>query len=71
MNISLVQQAIIDEAAQRDPRKAWLVVDGAPVALVMDSWVVEKNHLIDYTTHGEIRMVVPMQDIIAVKFYDR
>ena len=71
MTTSLVHQVIIDEGAKRDPRKAWLIVDGSPVPLVMDSWVKEGEHLIDRTAHGEIRMVIPIEYIIAVKFYDR
>lgn len=66
-----IRQALIDEGAKRDPRKAWLIVDGAPVPLVMDSWVIEGEHLIDHTSRGELRMVVPLNDVIAVKFYDR
>ena len=68
---SLVKQAIIDEGAKRDPRKAWLIVDGSPVPLVMDNWVKQGDYLVDHTSHGEIRMVIPVNDIIAVKFYDR
>jgi len=73
--MSLVYKTILAEGEKRDPRKAWLVVDGAPVAVVMDNWAKEthedKDYLVDYTAHGEIRMIVPVGDIIAVRFYDR
>lgn len=72
---SLVHKTIIEEGKKRDPRKAWLVLDGAPVAVVMDNWSWEfhdgADYLLDYTAHGEVRIIVPVEDIIAVRFYDR
>lgn len=73
-NVALLA-ALEQEQKRSDPRKVWLILKGGTLPLVMDAWRIEHpafrcTVITDYTQHGEIRMMVNLDEIVAVKFYE-
>jgi len=79
MTGNYIHRVIHEEAGLQDPRKLMVLVKGCPFPVHMDTWLIEPHEehgedtyfLVDYTVHGDVRMVLRMQDVIAVKFYPR